>query len=379
MTPNKKTTGRRRVLAGRITGERRLLELFEEAADRFPSLRIALVEGRKSTCGAGQAKLSLAEVAWSEDRAFFAVQPATHSTPKAIHAAAQRAQEAADQLDVYPMVATTYLSEERLLALHAQEVSGLDLCGNGILVVPNQLFVFRTGYPNLHPERRSIRNVYRGASSIVGRAFLLRCEYPSSEALLDEITARGGKATRSTISKACSALADDLIIERVREGRTTRFRLLQPDKLLARLAASFAPPEPTDRFIGKLAVDKEQFQEHLLQWRDRYAERVVRTGSTSCQRYAAMAREPIDRYYCSNLRGLLEQPGDVLCETERFPDVELLETANPTVYFDCRDPIDASPLQSFLELASGDKRQRETAEQIRQRLLDACPRPGRDA
>lgn len=55
-----------------------------------------------------------------------------------------------------------------------------------------------------------------------------------------------------------------------------------------------------------------------------------------------------------------------------FADVELLETEDELVFFDRRRLggfIWTSPLQTYLELASGGKRERETAEQMREDLL----------
>jgi len=58
--------------------------------------------------------------------------------------------------------------------------------------------------------------------------------------------------------------------------------------------------------------------------------------------------------------------------TDRFPNVELIETDDETVYFDARENTEfwwASPVQVYLELMAGDKRDRETAEQVRSLIL----------
>ena len=55
-------------------------------------------------------------------------------------------------------------------------------------------------------------------------------------------------------------------------------------------------------------------------------------------------------------------------ETSRFPNVEFLETDDPTVYFDRREtgPIPfISPLQAYLELSKAGKREQEAAEPLR--------------
>ena len=50
-------------------------------------------------------------------------------------------------------------------------------------------------------------------------------------------------------------------------------------------------------------------------------------------------------------------------------EIELLETTDPTVYFDAQDDLIASPIQCFLELQAGDKRDQDTAEQVRRLIL----------
>lgn len=283
----------------------------------------------------------------------------------------------AKQINLRSMISTPYLSEEQLRVLESQQVSGIDLCGNGVIILPDRILVYRTGNPNKYPSSAPIRNVYRGTSSIVARAFFVRPQYETSQELLDEIVARGGAVTPSTVSTVCSSLADDLIIERVRRGRTTRLRLLQPDKLLERLAANYDAPKPSRRFTGKLTRNEEDFEKTLIDWKSDTSERVIRTGATSCGRYATMAREPIARYYCTDLTGLVKHLGESLRETERFPNIQFLETDDTFAYFDPRDDIDASPIQAYLELMSGDKRERETAEQIRQLLIKDLPSSGK--
>ena len=54
--------------------------------------------------------------------------------------------------------------------------------------------------------------------------------------------------------------------------------------------------------------------------------------------------------------------------TNRFPSLEVLETSDPTVYFDARDGF-ASPIQSYLEMRAGDERLRQSAGQVRERIL----------
>ena len=58
--------------------------------------------------------------------------------------------------------------------------------------------------------------------------------------------------------------------------------------------------------------------------------------------------------------------------TDRFPNVEIIQAKEPFLYFDVRENRGfrwASPVQVYLELMTGDKRDRETAEQVRDFIM----------
>ena len=73
---------------------------------------------------------------------------------------------------------------------------------------------------------------------------------------------------------------------------------------------------------------------------------------------------------------IAEKLGVDLEENSRFPNVELLETDEDFVYFDARDNLAASPVQTYLELMQGDKREQETAEQLRKAILQPLKKKG---
>jgi hypothetical protein len=97
---------------------------------------------------------------------------------------------------------------------------------------------------------------------------------------------------------------------------------------------------------------------------------LVATGLSSIGRYATMQREDILSLYCPDakrVQSLLEGR-----EADRFPNVELMETDEQPLYFDARQQAGfywASPVQTYLELMRGDKRDRETAEQVKDTIL----------
>jgi hypothetical protein len=85
-----------------------------------------------------------------------------------------------------------------------------------------------------------------------------------------------------------------------------------------------------------------------------------------------MQRGDVLSVYGQRLEALLERlPGS---QTDRFPNLELIETEDETVFFDARQEGNfwwASPLQAYLELMAGDKRDRETADQLKSFIINS--------
>ncbi len=352
-----------------------ILDWLQELGTGFPPVLIRLIS-RGPVQISPQKRVNtdaIVDVSWQNQTFRFAAELKSLSTPKAIQAAIDQAKSYARVLKVAPLVVTPYLSEDNLTRLELEKASGLDLCGNGLLQVPGRLMVRRSGEPNNYPRGAKIQNVYRGISSLVSRTFLLRPEYETAQNLLAEIWSRGAKATASTVSKVCSALAEDLIIERERKQQSTQLRLIQPEKLLGALAKNFEPVRIQKRLIGQCSLMDRDLLNALVDWQKKGNQKIVRTGVASTDEYATMLREPIARFYCTGLASLAKYLGSALTETSRFPSVEFSETQDATVYFDMRDALSASPIQCYLELQAGDKREQETATQVRNTLLKGLP------
>lgn len=304
----------------------------------------------------------LLEVSWGKRRYRFALAIKDWSTPKVVAEAIRQARAGSRPPRLWPLIVVPYLSGEQLGKLEAEGVSGMDLGGNGVLIIPGELLVLRTGKPNLFPQSFPIKNVYRKTSSIPARVFLARPEYPAVKDVLAEVRRRGGAVALSTVSKVLSRLEDDLIIGRSGDA----IRLLQPDKLLERLIANYTPPDVTGRWLGKYPPGLSGLMARLSGEHPGKTQLVV-AGASSAARYAVMAREETVTVYCRSLKRTLKEMGPEARETDRFADVQLLETADGFVYFDARPEAGwwwASPVQTYLELAKGDKREQETAEQV---------------
>lgn len=277
-------------------------------------------------------------------------------TPQQIELALMQVRKSAREAGVLPLVVVPYLSEERLLGLEQEGVSGLDLCGNAVLIMPGSLYFFRTGFPNRFKSSAPIKNVFKGASSLVARVFLLRPEFASVGQIGEEIITRGGELSPGTVSKALKELEAQLLVGRA----SGTIRLLEPERLLEKLEREFTEPKITGRFLGKAKADVsfETLQSQGVP--------VVRTGVGSATRYAALAMENTLRVYTTSLEGLMA--GIEATETNRFPNLEVLETSDQAAFFDAREGF-ASPLQTYLEMRDGDERLRQSASQVRERIL----------
>lgn len=315
---------------------------------------------------------ALLEANWAGQRWRFIAEIKSRSTPRTIRDAMESVRRAAASSEANPMVIVPYLSEEQLSELEKQNLSGVDLSGNGIVVVPGRVLVFRSGNPNRYPEKSILKNVYSGKVSLAARVFLLRSSFAAVSEIQQEILTRGVKVAISTVSKVLSRLEDDLIVSRDNK----KIRLVQPRKLLERLAREYQPPKVGRGFVGKVQRPLSTFGTALANIAEKQRVRLSLSGASSFSRYAVMAREDTWTFYCSGLQPLLDglrgTAAPMVEETERFANVRLEESQDDTVYFDIRNEDGlpwASPIQSFLELSAGDKRDRETAEQIAERIL----------
>ncbi|MCW3054173.1 MAG: hypothetical protein JWN14_3343 [Chthonomonadales bacterium] len=280
------------------------------------------------------------------------------------------------QTDLLPLLLVPYLSEELLLELEAHQVSGLDLCGNGVLIAPGRFTLFRTGYPNRFTSSRPLKNAYRGVSSLVARTFLLQPNYPDVGELQQEIARRGGTVSSATVSKVLRELEEDQILRSVRQVNRPQARvltLLQADKLLRRLEDNYAPPRIRNTFLGKVNLDPRALQDALTTAAKRSGVRLIATGIGSASRYASIAMENTLSVYTDGLESLLQDLPAV--PTSRFPNLSIQETEDHTAFFDPRPDENgfpwASPITAVLEMARGEQRLNQSAEQVRERLFRA--------
>lgn len=341
-------------------------EILSRIADKpdFPPLKAKIEEFNPALFLNGGKKSAdlVLTLEWENQRRKFVVECKGQSAPSYLAGAIEQVRAySAARPDLLPLVIVPYLGPRALDRLIAAGVSGLDLCGNGLVNIPGEWFVFRTGEKNRFPSSLPIKNIYRGASSIVARVFLSRPNYGSVNEVLDEIRKRKGDVTLPTVSKVLKGLQEDLII-----GRNDGIRLLQPERLLDLLSENYRQPK-TKRRQGKL----QDGQKLIAQGAEVAEKKNLLIASRTQTPYVVLpSSNNLVSLYVSSSAPFAEEFG--FEETDRFPNVEFLETDDPTVYFD-RKVLGAipyiSPLQAYLELSKGGKREQEAAEPLRAEIL----------
>jgi hypothetical protein len=344
-----------------------ILEQIRTGGLTLPPVTLTVIEAESTTLV--QRADFVIEARWGIKQSRFVAKVKKLATPQAIQQAMMQAKMMASPPETYPMVIVPYLSSARLEELQAAQVSGLDLCGNGTIVVPGKMLIFRSGQPNRFPQSAKIRNVYRGKNSIVARAFLIRPQFAQVKEIVDLLADRRGGVAFSTVSKVLPRLEDDLIISREKGP----IRLIQADTLMDNLAANYEPPAIIERFRGKYDLPREEILRLLTTGDKANGGKLVLTGAASAEKFAVMAREPVVSLYCTIRPAVLLSGANIdVKETDRFANLELLRTNDDRVYFDTRDENDipfASPIQTWLELITGDKRQKDASQQARRGIL----------
>lgn len=306
------------------------------------------------------------ELSWPGEPAsfWFTLESKGKANPQAIQLAMMQARQAAKGGDL-PMIQVPFLPPERLDELEQEAVSGVDLCGNGIVIVPGHLCVIRSGAPNKYPDSRPLSNPYRGRSAMVARMLLERPRWSSLSELADALRQAGADLSLPQVSKAVQAMEEDLILAKL----TREITLQEPLRLLDTLGREWRKPKIRARQALRLRSGRELApalsSNPLLKW--------AFTGESSAVRYAMSSQGGPRKIAVSSLPLALTLLDELPEPIPNFADVELLETEEAGLYFD--NEIDgkgdrwASRLQAWLELQSGDARQQDVAKDIRSQIL----------
>lgn len=325
-----------------------------------PPLKIRVLASRRLRADA------FIEVAWRGRSCRFVAELRRDAKPLTLKMAIEQVRQYADQArTARPMIIAPYFSREKLDQLLDAGISAIDFSGNAAIDVPGKFLFYKTGNRNQYPDSSPLRSAYRGGGSLVARVLLLERQFQAVGEILKAIQSRGGALTLGMVSKVLQRLEADLAIERPSRNAV---RVIQPERLLDGLLDAYQPPKAQAAWLGKVALRPEELLSRLQAIANDGG--VVRTGEASANEYAAWAGEPIIACYCrATPSALLERLGVEAKETRAFANLRLIQAENQLLYFDPRPSLAASPIQAYLEMASGDKRQKQVAEQIRSAIL----------
>lgn len=338
----------------------------------LPPIRVELGPS-ETQLPSGMGPDAVVAVRWGERECLFACEAKGRSTPKTVDAAIAQACRYSALLGLRPLIVVPYLSEEHLAWLEREEVSGLDLCGNAVVLAPG-FRVWRSGRPNLYKDSAPIRNVFGGVSSLIVRSLVLGRAFPSLKSLHEFTISRiaSGRLSLGTVSKVVTVLEEERLVDRSADG----LRPADPRAMLRRLLQGLGS-RPMLRFEGRSELTHSEAWQRLETYRaSTPGSRCTTTGLGSAMRYGVLSTPRRLSLYVSDLaatRGLLG-----VQETHVFPNVELVEDGSEVAHFDRRVEGGiawASPVQTWLELMKAGPREREAADALEQMLVQG----GRDS
>ena len=297
----------------------------------------------------------------SQEAYRFVVECKSRSTPEAIEAACRKAKEELRSEEEFPMIHVPFLSPSKLAKLEATGMSGVDLCGNGIIQVPGKIHILRTGNPNRYPDSRSVANPYRGRTALVARMLVMNPTWNSTTELTAAIREKGGQLSMSQVSKATKSMSEDLLVSKTKR----QISLTDPVGILDKLAKSWSMPIVKRRSYFKVNDDLfKQLNSLSVKW--------AVTGQSSVSKYVTFSQGGPTQIAVTNLEqataGLFVAKENI----PNFADVELIESTDDGFYFanQVEQGINwASQIQTWLELIHGDARQIDAAKELKQEIL----------
>ena len=162
-----------------------------------------------------------------------------------------------------------------------------------------------------------------------------------------------------------TALEQELLIIRKPD-----IRLVRPDALLDRLRGDYVAPVSRRQEKIRLIESESAW----VRINKNVAESGVRYAISNPERYTVLPRSTSAlRVFTTDIDALLT--GVDYVPDERFPTLDVIETDSRVPFLDKRFTIDrwwTSPIQEYLELANGSKREAEAAVAIRKEILQSA-------
>jgi hypothetical protein len=102
----------------------------------FPPLRLGWKESKAKGVAKAKGVVGVVRLSWRKQGFTFVAECKRRFDPRTIAVAAEQARKQAEVRKGLPLVVVPFLDGPALDALEARAVSGIDLCGNGLVIVP---------------------------------------------------------------------------------------------------------------------------------------------------------------------------------------------------------------------------------------------------
>lgn len=305
---------------------------------------------------------------WGRLRTRFEVEVMTRASVRRVQEAVAQVRTVARARRtpaVLPLLVAPYFSDAALDALEAEMVSGVDLCGNGVIVAPERFLIRRGGSPNRYPDRAPLRDAFRGQAATVVRWLIEHRSVRSLRDLHQGIAACSEPVSLSQCSKTVSALHEDGFIRKA-DGVIL---VDDPGRLLDRLSLAwrlirFDPPTPVHvpgDPLGRLARSLTG-----LPW--------VVSGASSVGRYTNLTQAGPIRILVRDVGEAIHRLGATPESVPAFASLLIQRCDEPAAFAGVTldDGVRwATRLQTWLELSAGDARQVVAASEIFRALRGA--------
>lgn len=274
-----------------------------------------------------------------------------------------------NESDLVPVIVAPYIGKRQAKILADESISWIDLSGNMMVQVPNQLYIERSGKRNKFSDTAPIKKIFQGTSSLVSRALLLKPDgFSSLYAVVDFINSRNANITISTVSKVLKSLEEELLIRKSKSLIT----VVDNEKLLEKL---------TDGYIRSTERKARQTYEYATE----SIEKLFRTFFESQIDYV------ICGFYAAKLKGLattnkasifVKNTEEVRRATEynwvqitpdaEFGNVSITGIKDPGVWFNVSSLMNESvvdDIELYLEMIVDTPRGPKIAEALKERIL----------
>jgi len=274
-----------------------------------------------------------------------------------------------------PLLIAPYISPRQADTLKEAGLSWLDLSGNMVIRVRDQIYIERTGRPNRFPDTTPIKRVFQGTASLVARALLLEPGgFDSLSGLADFINKRGASIAVSTTSKVINSLEQDLLVSK----EDSRIRVINAPKLLTRLGEGYASASRGQKpAVRRFAIaDAARTLESLCSVLD---DTYIFCGFYAAQLKGLAASTQITLYSrdFSRVKQASENSLSDLLPDEEFGQLSIIEMKSQIPWFNTQTVNGlrvVDDVELYLEMTIDTPRGPKVADVLQSRILQGFPR-----